>query len=77
MATLNLKNFPDSLYERLQSLAQQERRSLAQEVIHLLDRATQEQPSLSILELRGLGKECWQGVDAAAHVEAERNSWDS
>jgi len=77
MATLNLKNFPDPLYERLQKRAQQERRSLAQEVIHLLDHVTQEQPTLSILDLQGLGKECWQGIDAAAYIDEERNSWDS
>jgi hypothetical protein len=28
VATLNLKNFPDLLYERLQELARRERRSL-------------------------------------------------
>lgn len=36
-----------------------------------------EQPDpLSIMELRGLGKEIWKGVDAAAYIEAERRSWD-
>ncbi len=77
MATLNLKNFPDDLYARLQELAQKERRSVAQEVIYLLDKATEPPESLSILELRGLGKELWKGIDAAAHVKAERDSWDS
>jgi hypothetical protein len=32
--------------------------------------------SLSILELQGLGKELWQDIDPAAHVERERASWD-
>ena len=36
MATLNIKNFPDPLYRRLQERAEQEHRSLAQEVIHIL-----------------------------------------
>ena len=30
---------------------------------------------LSILELRGLGKELWLGIDAAAYVEVERKAW--
>lgn len=30
----------------------------------------------SLLELRGLGKEHWAGIDAADHVETERKSWD-
>jgi hypothetical protein len=29
-----------------------------------------------MMELQGLGKDLWQGVDAAAHVETERKSWD-
>jgi hypothetical protein len=31
---------------------------------------------VSILELQGLGKELWTGVDAAEHVDRERRSWD-
>lgn len=30
----------------------------------------------SILELRGLGKEIWEGVNAQAYVEQERASWN-
>jgi hypothetical protein len=30
----------------------------------------------SILELQGLGKELWKGIDAAKYVAAERESWD-
>jgi hypothetical protein len=30
----------------------------------------------SILELRGLGKEIWEGIDAQEYVNRERDSWD-
>jgi len=76
MATLNLKNFPDALYEQLRARARRERRSVAQEVIHLLEQAVEPAASRSIMELQGLGKECWQGVDPVGYVRAERNSWD-
>jgi plasmid stability protein len=76
MATLNVKNLPDPLYRKLQALARRQRRSLAQEVIHLLTQAVEDSDSRSILELRGLGKELWKGVDATAHVDRERGSWD-
>jgi len=76
MATLNVKNLPDPLYKKLQARARRERRSVAQEVIHLLTQAVEEPDTQSILELRGLGKELWTGIDAAAHVNAERRSWD-
>jgi len=77
MATLNVKNFPDLLYEGLQERARQERRSLAQEVIRLLEQAIEPPLERSIMELRGLGKECWEGVDPVAYVRAERDSWGS
>ena len=80
MATLNIKNLPDRLYKKLQARAKRERRSVAQEVTHLLDRALETPAPLSILELRGLGKEHWQGVAsggaAGAHVQRERAAWD-
>ena len=75
MATLNVKKFPDDVYERLQELAESEHRSVAQQVIHLLSAATQEPPPGSILGLEGLGKELWHGRSATEHVAAERDSW--
>ena len=76
MATLNIKNLPDGLYKKLQARARRQHRSVAQEVIHLLSRAVAQPTPRSILELRGLGKELWRGIDAASHVQRERRSWD-
>ncbi len=33
-------------------------------------------PKRSILELEGLGKEIWNGIDAQEYVNQERNSWN-
>jgi len=30
-----------------------------------------------ITEIRGLGKEVWQGIDAQDYVNAERDSWEN
>lgn len=76
MATLNVKNLPDGLYRKLQARARRERRSVAQEVTQILAAALEAPAPLSILDLRGLGKEAWQGVNAADHVASERQSWD-
>ena len=76
MATLNVKNLPDSLYRKLQKRARKQHRSVAQEVTKILDDLLESPDPLSILTLRGLGKEQWVGIAAAAHVEAERKSWD-
>lgn len=76
MATLNIKNLPESLYRKLKARARRERRSISQEATRILERAVDEPEPLSLLELRGLGKSIWTGIDAAKHVDAERRSWD-
>jgi plasmid stability protein len=76
VATLNIKNFPEALYRRLEARARKRRRSMAQEVTHVLEEALGVAEPLSILELRGLGKDKWRKVDAARHVARERRAWD-
>jgi len=76
LATLNVKNLPDGLYRKLQARAKRERRSVAQEVAHILSEALEFSRPLSILDLQGLGKEHWRDVDAGIHVERERTAWD-
>lgn len=76
MATLNVKNLPDALYRKLQKRAKKQHRSIAQEVTKILDDVLESPEPLSILALRGLGREEWLGVQAAEHVETERKSWD-
>jgi hypothetical protein len=41
----------------------------------LATRGTAGKQSRSILKLKGLGKELWEGLDAQAYVDQERNSW--
>jgi plasmid stability protein len=76
VATLNVKNLDDALYQRLKERAAQQHRSVAQEVTRILTRSLSELPLLSLLELEGLGREVWVGVDASRHVSAERAAWD-
>ena len=76
MATLNVKNLPDALYRKLQARAKRQRRSVAQEVTQILSDALATPRRVSILELRGLGKEHWKDIEATRHVEDERAAWD-
>lgn len=75
MATLNIKGFPDDLYDELRAKAEREHRSLSQEVIHLLSKVVESEPR-SLLELRGMGSELWGDTDVAKFVAEERASWD-
>jgi len=47
MATLNVKHFPDPLYEQLQKQAAKEHRSVAQQVIHLVSESVRS-PEVSV-----------------------------
>lgn len=76
MAILNIKNFPDPLYQKLRARAKRQHRSMAQEIIHLLSDAVETRKRLSILDLKGLGKEHLSGLNAREHIERERRSWD-
>jgi plasmid stability protein len=76
MAVLNIKSVPDKLYRKLQARAKRERRSVAQEVIQILDQALTEPPRLSIMDLQGLGKEIWQGINSDQYIQEERRAWD-
>lgn len=78
MATLNIKNFPEELYLILGEQAKKDHRSLSSEVIYLLEHAVEaaSHPKRSVLEFKGLGKKKWKGINAASHVEKERQSWE-
>ena len=74
-ATISTR-LPDGLYRKLQARAKRQRRSVAQEVTQILSDALDAGKPLSILELQGLGKERWHGIEASTHVERERSAWD-
>jgi predicted transcriptional regulator len=45
MVAITLKGIPDDLKDRIQELAERERRSLNQQAIYLLERAVAEEPT--------------------------------
>jgi len=75
MAYLNIKNFPGDLYRKLSRLAKEDKRSTAQEVIHLLEESLKSRKVHHITELKGLGKEIWKGIDVEEFLTKERHSW--
>ena len=75
MAILNIKSVPEPLYLKLQARAKRERRSVTQEVLHILDQAVADSPQLSILDLQGLGKDVWRNIDVDQYLRTERDAW--
>jgi hypothetical protein len=62
--------------DQVQHLAPNEQLQLLKDLMDLLKRQTTTRPLHSILELEGLGKEVWEGIDVDQYLEEERNSWD-
>jgi hypothetical protein len=65
----------DEALRAAQRLDPAERLRLVEELVGLARRQLTAPQRRSIRELRGLGKEAWDGVDAQAYVDDERDSW--
>ena len=66
------------IYEKyVKPLPTAERLRLLEMAVHDLALVAQREPkNRSILELRGLGKEIWQGIDAQEYVDGLREEWE-
>lgn len=66
------------IYEKyVKPLPRAERLRLLDMAVHDLPFVARQEPkNRSILELRGLGKEIWQGIDAQEYVEGLREEWE-
>jgi ribosomal protein L7/L12 len=65
------------ILEQAKTLSVQERKELVKLLVDSLDvpeAAPRQQRRLS--ELRGLGKEIWEGIDAQEYVNRLRSEWD-
>jgi len=62
--------------EKVQSLDNAERMELLKYLTSLVSESETPKLKRSLLELRGLGKEIWEGIDAQEYVNQERSSWD-
>ena len=66
----------ETILREVESLSETDQlRLVAQVSARLHGHAESESPA-SILELQGLGKEIWRGIDAQDYVNHERSSWN-
>lgn len=61
---------------QVESLTPDEQLRLLAELADMVRRRVWVKPKRSIMELEGLGKEVWQGIDAQEYVNQERASWN-
>lgn len=63
----------EALIEAAKHLSEEERKKL----VEALHPCSDSLPHRHITEMRGLGKELWQGIDPQDYLNAERDSWDN
>ncbi len=62
--------------DQAQQLTPDEQLQLLADLLAIVRQEITVKPKHSIMELKGLGKEVWQGIDVEKYIEEERNSWD-
>ena len=61
---------------QVENLTPNEQLLLLEELAAMVRRRMLGKPKRSIMELEGLGKEIWHGLDAQEYVNRERASWN-
>lgn len=62
--------------DQVQNLPLEDQQRLLEDLEAIIQLRLAAKPKHSILELRGLGKEIWEGIDVEQYLNEERNSWD-
>lgn len=63
------------ILNQVQQLTPDEQLQLMEDLLTILRRQVGRKPLHSILELDGLGKEVWKGIDVQEYIDRERDSW--
>ena len=66
----------DEILEQVQLLTLDDQLRLLEDIASMLRQQFTTRPQHSIMELEGLGKEIWEGIDVEKYIKDERNSWD-
>jgi hypothetical protein len=61
---------------QVETLTPDEQLRLLEEIAIMVRQRIVSKPKRSIMELEGLKKEIWQGIDAQEYVNQERASWN-
>lgn len=72
----NNMNTYQNIRRQVENLTPEEQLHLLEELAVIVRRRMLVKSKRSIMELEGLGKETWQGLDAQEYVNQERASWN-
>ncbi len=77
MASRHMSSTPyENAKRSVEALGPQDQLRLIAELTGRLSGQVSPQSRRSLLELKGLGKEIWEGVDVAKYLNRERSSWN-
>jgi hypothetical protein len=65
------------IVEQARTLSPAERIEVVKQLVDSLGEDNGERKTRSLLELRGLGKDIWEGIDAQAYIDELRDEWDT
>lgn len=66
----------DETLNCIQKLSPEEQGRLLEELVARVRAQGGAQKRRNLLELQGLGKEIWKGIDAQEYLDRERTSWN-
>ena len=76
MSTYTYRKVLDEVLNQVQHLTPDDQLRLVEDLVANIRRQGTARPKKhSIMELKGLGKEIWEGVDVEKYIDEERNSW--
>jgi hypothetical protein len=66
----------EQIVQEIRGLSIDQRKALIMVIVDTLAEPELTSEKHSLLELEGLGKELWEGIDAQDYVNQLRNEWD-
>jgi len=65
-----------TIYRQISKLKNNEKKVLLIKLITEITASGEAQQNLNIYDLKGVGKEVWNNIDAQEYVNSERASWE-
>ncbi|MFW6148095.1 MAG: hypothetical protein ACOC6B_06875 [Thermodesulfobacteriota bacterium] len=66
----------ETIYRQISRLKDNEKKVLLTKLINEISLPGKVQQNLDIYDLKGVGKEVWNNIDAQEYVNSERASWE-
>ncbi len=73
---ITLGDRPEDVHAKLGERAEYEHHQLAQKPLRITSEATSGETRASVMELHGLGRESWSGIDPQAYLDELRGTWN-